>query len=662
MTEDKLKLKRINKELAKWDRAWQNIQKLEDEAKSIAKCVRFWPESNTEPRKHDDEEDNKVKPFLHNDDSEQDDDSSKNDGSESAEEEENDEDQENEKEQENQDGENDQNEGVESPVKSWILDTLEHARALLPWKANKDSSKRMTYAFVTFNKLTAANTAPLIIHHAKPHSFTPVPAPRPEDVRWSSLGQSDSWMLAMWLIAAGLTFVLCVLSILPVAFSSSLVNVGQGENKSSWMSEQFYFLDDLTLALLSPLIIVLFLRILENLLRVISGLQGFIGNDTVRIATFQKLAFFQIFEVFLVGSLSDSISGWDWFPEFWENPWDTVKMSLANSLPTKATFFVSIVLVRVVLGSTLEILRVVPALSKLWRYCWRNKESEEEEDDKLEDSDDEEDEKQHEQHEKDAQEEAKNHEDDETSESFRDLIASTMMTYTAGFVCWHRDKRYTKDATRYREKAERMFVKREVALFSDIVLLFVVVFVYSAVAPVVMVVVAFGFIYYIIVLQNQFRYVYRDRPGDTDGLIWVFLAQYVIVGMLVAQATILGIVNAKKSIGLDAFAGFLFLSTVLFWLYLRMQHLTTARQLPITQRTIQIDRDAEKNPPKEFKMFKEQYQPPYQRLAADVESVDQIKKQRERIERGQRLLKQKKNKLSQTVGQGAANGQIEKGL
>lgn len=111
------------------------------------------------------------------------------------------------------------------------------------------------------------------------------------------------------------------------------------------------------------------------------------------------------------------------------------------------------------------------------------------------------------------------------------------------------------------------------------VLIFIVMFVYSCLAPVSSFITALGFFVQLLVYTNQFVYVY-DPSNDTLGKLWPKVAGYVVVCMIISQITILGVIGLKQGEMAPAMIPLLII-TILFWRFINKQHFRVAETLPL---------------------------------------------------------------------------------
>jgi hypothetical protein len=139
--------------------------------------------------------------------------------------------------------------------------------------------------------------------------------------------------------------------------------------------------------------------------------------------------------------------------------------------------------------------------------------------------------------------------------------------------------------------------------FSQTVLFFVVLLVYSVIAPIVNFVMAFCFIYMAICYRHQFIYIYPARP-DSGGKLWTSFIGVLLVCLFIAEFTsklysertrgirpqmqitntlfvgaVAGLLALKKA-GIASVLMFpLIIITILFNAYIRQQHFRVTENL-----------------------------------------------------------------------------------
>jgi hypothetical protein len=116
-------------------------------------------------------------------------------------------------------------------------------------------------------------------------------------------------------------------------------------------------------------------------------------------------------------------------------------------------------------------------------------------------------------------------------------------------------------------------------VLAEMILYFMVTFVYSVMAPITAYILAFNFFLLSMGYRNQLIYVYPPT-NDSGGKLWSRFIQIIMVCMLVAQITLVGVLTLKKSvIGAPLFFP-LIVITVLFKRYVEQKHFYVTNHLP----------------------------------------------------------------------------------
>jgi len=116
-------------------------------------------------------------------------------------------------------------------------------------------------------------------------------------------------------------------------------------------------------------------------------------------------------------------------------------------------------------------------------------------------------------------------------------------------------------------------------VLSQVVLNFMVLLVYAVMSPITSFVLAFCFFYLESAYRHQFVYIY-PATSDSGGKMWTKFISILLVCMLVAEVTIIGLLALKKSIiGVPLMIPLIVL-TALFNTYVHQQHFRIAEYLP----------------------------------------------------------------------------------
>jgi hypothetical protein len=114
--------------------------------------------------------------------------------------------------------------------------------------------------------------------------------------------------------------------------------------------------------------------------------------------------------------------------------------------------------------------------------------------------------------------------------------------------------------------------------FAQTVLFFVVLLVYSVIAPITNFVMAFCFVYMGTAYRHQFIYIYPARP-DSGGKLWTSFIGVLLICIFIAEFTIAGLLGLKKSGIASALMIPLIIITVLFNAYIKQQHFRVTESL-----------------------------------------------------------------------------------
>jgi hypothetical protein len=117
--------------------------------------------------------------------------------------------------------------------------------------------------------------------------------------------------------------------------------------------------------------------------------------------------------------------------------------------------------------------------------------------------------------------------------------------------------------------------------FAEVVLYCMILLVYSCIAPIMSYVMFIIFGLLLITYSNQFIFVYSAK-FDQGGVLWSRMVKITLFSMLVAQATLIGIMSMKQSTLSSTLLVPLSWITILFALYLEQQHYRVTEYLPST--------------------------------------------------------------------------------
>jgi calcium permeable stress-gated cation channel len=115
--------------------------------------------------------------------------------------------------------------------------------------------------------------------------------------------------------------------------------------------------------------------------------------------------------------------------------------------------------------------------------------------------------------------------------------------------------------------------------FAQLILLYMVLFVYSPIAPVTSCFLCFCFV----LLESGYRYQFihnYPRAFDTGGRLWKYFIHFTLASMIVALLTLIGLLSLKQSPYAGPALGPLLAVVSLFITFLNAKHSTVSEYLP----------------------------------------------------------------------------------
>jgi calcium permeable stress-gated cation channel len=348
-----------------------------------------------------------------------------------------------------------------------------------------------------------------------------IEAPEPEDVFWLNTGRSHKDLEIGWLLSMTATATLCLFWTVPIAFVASLNSVNALTQFLPFVGrlvEALPFLAPL-LAILAPLLVVLLNALLPTILGVISMLEGPISGATLTASKFSKLAVFSIVQTFFIsaitkGAVSVASQITGDVSEIIANPLLLVDL-LATELAKNSSYFIQIIFVSTVTQTGLELLRLVPLLFAAIRHY-------------------------------------------------------------LGPKLTPREKK--KPFLGIFQPLRHVFQFSQADILSSIILLYMVLFVYAAIAPIVSFVAAFCFWWIRVTYTNQNLFIYSRMP-DSGGKLWPKAIRILLSCMIIAEIVTLGILGLRQSFIAIPLMVPLIVISALFYGYVNQQHFKVAEHL-----------------------------------------------------------------------------------
>jgi calcium permeable stress-gated cation channel len=389
--------------------------------------------------------------------------------------------------------------------------------------------------FVSFANLTSANLALQAVQHHKPFVCDVQSAPSPEQVEWKNVGVSTKIKHIGELISLFLTALLCVFWTIPVAFFASLSNVEALVGLIPALGpaiENNPWLGQV-IAQLAPFILVIFVSLLPVFLLTFVGLEKHITIATYQHPSlFNKVAWFTIIQTFFVSTISGAITSE--LQNIIDNGATYAIELFAKALPAQASYFIQIILVQNLLGLGTELLRTSALVQALLRY-----------------------------------------------------LAGKLL----GFGLTEKERSSSFLGLRvYSDPSEYEFGRK---LGGETILLFMVLFVYGSMSPIVCYFTLFVFLLLTMGFRNQFCFIY-PIANDSGGKLFVCFIKVGIICMIIAQVVLVGVLALKQSPIAVGLMVPLILVTVLFNSYLNKKHYYVTGYLP-TEDCIAMDKKNEES-------------------------------------------------------------------
>ena len=348
-----------------------------------------------------------------------------------------------------------------------------------------------------------------------------IEAPEPEDVFWLNTGRSHKDLEVGWLLSMSATAVLCIFWTVPIAFVASLNSVNALTQFLPFVGELVDAVPIIApiLAILAPLLVVLLNSLLPTILGVISMLEGPISGATLAASKFSKLAVFSIVQTFFIsaitkGAVSVASQIAGKVEEIVSNPLMLVDL-LATELAKNSAYFIQIIFVSTVTSTGLELLRLVPLIFAAVRRSFGPK---------LTPRD--------------------------KSKPFLGIFAP--LRHVSEF-----------------QQADTL---------TSVVLLYMVLFVYATISPLVTFVAAFCFLWLRVTFTNQNMFIYSPTP-DSGGKLWPKAIRILLSCMIIAEVVVLGVLGLRQSLIAFPLMLPLIIISSLFYGYVNQQHFKVAEHL-----------------------------------------------------------------------------------
>ncbi|CAH1453286.1 unnamed protein product [Lactuca virosa] len=227
-------------------------------------------------------------------------------------------------------------------------------------KVLKDPKCIMPAAFVSFNTRWGAAVCAQTHQSKNPTLWLTKWAPEPRDVYWKNLAIPFVSLSIRKLVISLLLFALVFFYLIPIAFVQSLANLEGLERVAPFLRPvvELSFIKSFLQGFLPGFALKFFLYILPSVLMVMSKIEGHVAFSVLERRTAAKYYYFMLVNVFL-GSIVAG-TAFEQLDSFLHQSPTEIPRTIGVSIPMKATFFITYIMVDGWAGIAAEILRLKP--------------------------------------------------------------------------------------------------------------------------------------------------------------------------------------------------------------------------------------------------------------------------------------------------------------
>ncbi|XP_022145393.1 CSC1-like protein At1g32090 isoform X2 [Momordica charantia] len=237
---------------------------------------------------------------------------------------------------------------------------LDARMALERQKIIKDPKAISPVAFVSFNSRWGAAVCAQTQQSKNPTSWLTNWAPEPRDVYWRNLAIPFVSLSIRKLVISLSVFALVFFYMIPIAFVQSLANLEGLERVAPFLRPviELSFVKSFLQGFLPGLALKVFLYILPTVLMIMSKIEGHVAVSMLERRAAAKYYYFMLVNVFL-GSIVTG-TAFEQLHSFLHLSPTQIPRTIGVSIPMKATFFITYIMVDGWAGIASEILRLKP--------------------------------------------------------------------------------------------------------------------------------------------------------------------------------------------------------------------------------------------------------------------------------------------------------------
>ncbi|CAL0314191.1 unnamed protein product [Lupinus luteus] len=239
-----------------------------------------------------------------------------------------------------------------------IITELDKMMILERQKVIKDPKCLLPVAFLSFNSRWGASVCAQTQQSKNPTLWLTDWAPEPRDVYWQNLAIPFVSLSIRKLIISSLVFALVFFYMIPIALVQSLANLEGLEKVVPFLRPviELRFIKSFLQGFLPGLALKVFLYVLPTILMIMSKIEGHTALSTLERKTSAKYYYFMLVNVFL-GSIVTG-TAFEQLHAFLHQSPTEIPRTIGVSIPMKATFFMTYIMVDGWAGIASEILRL----------------------------------------------------------------------------------------------------------------------------------------------------------------------------------------------------------------------------------------------------------------------------------------------------------------
>ncbi|KAH9753188.1 CSC1-like protein [Citrus sinensis] len=237
---------------------------------------------------------------------------------------------------------------------------LERRMSVERQKILKDSKSILPVAFVSFKSRWGAAVCAQTQQCKNPTLWLTNWAPEPRDIYWRNLAIPFVSLTIRKFIISVSVFALVFFYMIPIAFVQSLANLEGLERVAPVLRPviELKFIKSFLQGFVPGLALKIFLYILPTILMIMSKIEGHIALSNLERRTSAKYYYFMLVNVFL-GSIATG-TAFEQLDSFLHQSPTQIPRTIGVSIPMKATFFITYIMVDGWAGIASEILRLKP--------------------------------------------------------------------------------------------------------------------------------------------------------------------------------------------------------------------------------------------------------------------------------------------------------------